>query len=109
MLPPLARVGIVESLSSVAGAIPITPANCLEQAHGLERTEAYVLASLAADLRIGAVVDAPHAGAGTPSALSCPRARSCSIRPATSARPTFFPGPPDGRPPRGRISIVNFG
>jgi acetamidase/formamidase len=32
----------------------------LEQVHGLDRTEAYVLASLAADLRIGAVVDVPH-------------------------------------------------
>ncbi|HUF46464.1 MAG TPA: acetamidase/formamidase family protein [Vicinamibacterales bacterium] len=32
----------------------------LEQAHGLDRTDAYVLASLAADLRIAAVVDVPH-------------------------------------------------
>jgi acetamidase/formamidase len=32
----------------------------LEQAHGMDRTEAYVLASLAGDLRIGAVVDVPH-------------------------------------------------
>ena len=32
----------------------------LEQVHGLNRTDAYVLASVAADLRIGAVVDVPH-------------------------------------------------
>lgn len=32
----------------------------LVAAHGLERTEAYVLASLAADLRIAEVVDVPH-------------------------------------------------
>jgi acetamidase/formamidase len=32
----------------------------LEQVHGLPRTDAYVLASLAADLRIAAVVDVPH-------------------------------------------------
>jgi acetamidase/formamidase len=32
----------------------------LEQVHGLNRTDAYVLASLAADLRIAAVVDVPH-------------------------------------------------
>lgn len=32
----------------------------LEQVHGLNRTDAYVLASAAADLRIGAVVDVPH-------------------------------------------------
>ena len=32
----------------------------LEREHGLPRTDAYVLASLAADLRIGAVVDVPH-------------------------------------------------
>ena len=32
----------------------------LEVVHGMDRTEAYVLASLAADLRIGAVVDIPH-------------------------------------------------
>jgi acetamidase/formamidase len=32
----------------------------LEQVHGLPRTDAYVLASAAADLRIGAVVDVPH-------------------------------------------------
>jgi acetamidase/formamidase len=32
----------------------------LEQVHGLARTDAYVLASAAADLRIGAVVDVPH-------------------------------------------------
>lgn len=32
----------------------------LEQAHGLPRADAYVLASLAADLRIAAVVDVPH-------------------------------------------------
>lgn len=32
----------------------------LSQVHGLDRTEAYVLASLTADLRIAAVVDVPH-------------------------------------------------
>jgi len=32
----------------------------LEAEHGLDRTEAYVLCSLAGDLKIGEVVDAPH-------------------------------------------------
>ena len=32
----------------------------LEEVRGLERTEAYVLASLAADLKISEVVDVPH-------------------------------------------------
>ena len=32
----------------------------LEQVHEMDRTEAYVLASLAGDLKIGAVVDVPH-------------------------------------------------
>ena len=32
----------------------------LEAEHGLSRTEAYVLCSLAADLKIAEVVDAPH-------------------------------------------------
>lgn len=32
----------------------------LEQVHGLDRMDAYVLASLAGDLRIAAVVDVPH-------------------------------------------------
>lgn len=32
----------------------------LEEEHGLERTEAYVLSSLAADLKISEVVDVPH-------------------------------------------------
>jgi acetamidase/formamidase len=32
----------------------------LEAEHGLDRTEAYVLASLAAHLKIAEVVDVPH-------------------------------------------------
>ena len=37
-----------------------TLTSTLGQVHGLDRTDACVLASLAADLRIAAVVDVPH-------------------------------------------------
>ena len=48
------------TLDEAARKATLRMVDYLAAEHGLERTEAYVLASLAADLQIAEVVDVPH-------------------------------------------------
>ena len=55
-----AVTGFAETLDEAAKKATRYMIDYLEAEHGLERTEAYVLASLAGDLKISEVVDVPH-------------------------------------------------
>lgn len=52
--------GFAETIDEAARNATLAMVDYLEEVHGLERIEAYALASLAGHLKIAEVVDVPH-------------------------------------------------